>query len=189
MVSRLERVIETSVTLQYQADQWSTERIALDGIQNHLPTDSGGSRVDIDFLVNGAWTPYSRRTTISPSQVEAIRFVDDGKGYSCDLLGVFHSSKASEKRSVGQFGEGVKMLSAACVREGIDLGLRSRDWSAIPTVREFTADEQRVQQLQYNLFRHDERIQGSATIFKQSKGKSSRFDDLVKYVLELDGKV
>ena len=52
MVSRLERVIETSVTLQYQADQWSTERIALDGVQNHLPTDSGGSRVDIDFLVH-----------------------------------------------------------------------------------------------------------------------------------------
>ncbi len=147
MVSRLEKVIETSVTLQYQADQWSTERIALDGVQNHLPTDSGGSRVDIDLLVNGTWTPYARSTSISPTQVEAIRFADDGRGYSCDLLGVFHSSKAGDTKSVGQFGEGVKMLSAACVREGIDLELRSRDWSAIPTIHEFIADEQRVQQL------------------------------------------
>ncbi len=189
MTSRLERVIETSVTLQYQADQWSTERIALDGIQNHLPTDSGGSRVDIDFLVHGAWIPYSRRTTISPSQIEAIRFADDGKEYSCDLLGVFHSSKAGDKKSVGQFGEGVKMLSAACVREGIDLELRSRDWGAVPAVREFRADEQQIQQLNYNIFRHDERSQGSATTFRKSNGKSSRFDVLVRYVLELHGKV
>lgn len=189
MTSQLEKVIETSVTLQYQASQWSTERIVLDGVQNHLPTDSGGSHVDIDFLVNGSWIPYARRTTISPTLIEAIRFADDGKGYSCDLLSVFHSSKADDKKSVGQFGEGVKMLSAACVREGINLELQSRDWSAVPFVKEFSADEQRIQQLSYNIFRNDHAISGSSTIFRKSQEKASQFEALVNYVLKLHEKV
>ena len=86
----LEGLVETSITLGYEADKWGTERIALDGIQNHLPSDSKGTKVDVDFLIDGKWIPQS---SYQNGQVSAIRFSDDGKGYSHELLSVFHSTK------------------------------------------------------------------------------------------------
>ena len=42
---------ETSFTAKY-ARRWGVERIALDSVQNHLPSDAGGGRINIEFLVH-----------------------------------------------------------------------------------------------------------------------------------------
>lgn len=179
----LEKLIETSVTLDYQSDVWGIKRIAEDGVQNHLPSDSHGTRVDVEFLVGEQWIPYSQRATVDRSKVDAVRFMDDGKGFSYDLLGVFHSTKRNERESVGQFGEGIKMLSAACLREGIDLEIRSRDWLAKPVVKDLNIDGQRVRQMCYEVYNHQDHMQGSMTIFRNP---SRQFID---YVFQLDQNV
>ncbi|HJO15156.1 MAG TPA: hypothetical protein QGG70_03840, partial [Candidatus Pacearchaeota archaeon] len=178
--NELEKLIETSVTLDYQSDIWGIKRIAEDGVQNHLPSDSYGTRVDVEFLIDEQWVSYSQRATVGSSKVNAVRFSDDGKGFSYDLLGVFHSTKRNERESVGQFGEGIKMLSAACLREGIDLEIRSRDWLAKPVVRDLNIDGQEVRQMCYEVYNHQDDMQGSMTIFKNP---SRQFID---YVFQLD---
>src|SRR3989344_2286385 len=130
-------LISTSVTLGYEADRWGVARIALDGIQNHLPADSKGSTVNVDFLVNGGWVS---RMNYQDGPIQAIRFSDDGVGYSSELLGIFHSTKKGDSDAVGYFGEGLKMLSAATIREGVNLELRSRDWSAKPVAVDLEID-------------------------------------------------
>jgi hypothetical protein len=178
--NELEKLIETSVTLDYQSDIWGIKRIAEDGVQNHLPSDSYGTRVDVEFLIDEQWVSYSQRATVGSSKVNAVRFSDDGKGFSYDLLGVFYSTKRNERESVGQFGEGIKMLSAACLREGIDLEIRSRDWLAKPVVRDLNIDGQEVRQMCYEVYNHQDDMQGSMTIFKNP---SRQFID---YVFQLD---
>ena len=116
--SRLEHIIDTSITLSYQAKAWGPDRIALDGIQNHLPSDSGGSKVEVEFEVDGKWVPFNKRRAINPSKVKAIRFSDDGKGFSYEMLELLYSTKSGSE-TVGQFGEGIKMLSTAALRSGI----------------------------------------------------------------------
>jgi hypothetical protein len=171
--------ISTSVTLGYEADRWGVERIALDGVQNHLPADSKGSTVNVDFLVNNEWTP---RTDYQNGTVQAIRFSDDGAGYSNELLGIFHSTKKGNADAVGYFGEGLKMLSAATIREGIDMELRSRDWSAKPVPVDLEIEGEQIQKLVYDV-KPAERINGSQSIFWNPS------QDFVDYVRNLDKKV
>ena len=172
-------LVKTSVTLSYQDERWGVERIALDGIQNHLPSDSQGTRVDIDFLVDTQWVPRSR---YQQGTVEAIRFSDDGIGYSYELLGLFHSKKKGDEEAVGYFGEGLKMVSAACAREGVDLELRSRDWQARPRIIPVDIDDEHIQQLAYEV-RDAEKIRGSQTVFLHPT------HELVEYVRGLERKV
>jgi hypothetical protein len=169
----------TSVTLGYQADKWSIERIALDGIQNHLPSDSKGSRVGISYLVGGEWIDWK---DYKSGSIDAIKFSDDGKGYSSELLGVFHSTKKEDKEAVGYFGEGLKMLSAACLREGLNLELRSRDWSAKPIARQRTIDGHKVEQLVFEISDEPHK-RGSETIFTNPPEK------FTEYVSNLESKV
>ena len=176
----LEELVQTSVTLGYEADRWGTERIALDGVQNHLPADSKGTKVDVDFLVDGKWV--SRTNYREDQQVEAVRFSDDGVGYSHEMLGIFHSTKKGNEDAVGYFGEGLKMLSAACLREGIDLELRSRDWQARPRAIDLQIDDQEIQRLAYEV-KSGDKIKGSQSIFWNPS------DELVDYVHNLDRRV
>ena len=42
-----QEIMPTSLTLDYQRDQWGIERICLDGAQNHLPADALGTQIGI----------------------------------------------------------------------------------------------------------------------------------------------
>ena len=171
--------ISTSVTLGYEADRWGVERIALDGIQNHLPADSKGSTVNVDFLVNNKWVS---RTNYQNGNIQAIRFSDDGVGYSNELLGIFHSTKKGNSDAVGYFGEGLKMLSAATIREGIDMELMSRDWRAKPIAVDLQIEGEKIQKLAYDVI-PAERIKGSQSIFWNPS------QEFIDYVRNLDRKV
>lgn len=54
-----EEKVPTSLTLDYGAELWDTERILLDACQNHLPADSGGSNIFLRFQTkDGIWHDY-----------------------------------------------------------------------------------------------------------------------------------
>jgi hypothetical protein len=122
---------DTSLTLEYEKDQWGVERICLDGVQNHLPADSKGERVWVRGLVGGEWVPLSTAAA-NPKQVKAVRFIDDGVGFDVRHLSLLYSTKNREQESAGQFGEGMKMVAAASLREGLDLEYESQNWRAKP---------------------------------------------------------
>jgi hypothetical protein len=174
------QILKTSVTLEYQEDRWGVDRICLDGIQNHLPSDSKGTEVHISYLVDGKWTD---KDGYHGGKINAIQFSDNGLGYSSGFLELFKSTKKDSRTAVGHFGEGLKMLSAACIREGIDLELRSQDWAARPFAIERNIDGNRAEQLAFRIETGKPKIRGSESIFWNPS------DQFVNFVKDLDTKV
>jgi len=157
--------IANSVTESYMREKWGVLRIALDGIQNHLPQDSGGSWVGVQFLSQGIWYDLSYIQDFKNGHVQAVRFVDDGKGFVAEELGVMATSKAGERRKAGQFGEGLKMISAAALRNGMEVSIESRDWQATPSFRIVQLTDRKEQQLVYDVNFYEQKITGSRTTF------------------------
>ncbi|MFA6533715.1 MAG: hypothetical protein WCT37_00920 [Patescibacteria group bacterium] len=158
--------LETSFTAKY-AREWGPERIALDGVQNHLAADSGGTKTDVSFLADGQWVDLKAGQNLPPGAIDAIRFRDDGRGYNSNLLKFAYSHQKDDKKSVGEFGEGLKMICAAALSHGMQVRLRSRNWLATPALDKVAIDEQEIQALSFTVehFEEDQSIVGSETIF------------------------
>ncbi|MBI5047091.1 hypothetical protein HZC07_05175 [Candidatus Micrarchaeota archaeon] len=152
----MEEIIRTSITLEYAKD-WGIERILLDGLQNHNPADSKGTKVEIEIRIDGQWVPLEEAKVriLEGKKVEGISFSDDGRGYDYRKLGLLYSdkpkTKANSRGPVGKFGEGLKMLCAVCVREEIPMRIQSRDWSGIPRAERVEIDGEIAHQLIFDI--------------------------------------
>jgi len=156
---------------------WGTDRIVLDGFQNHLPTDSGGQSAIIRYHVGGKWFNQREMKAYLTAglAVEAVEFSDDGRGYDYLKLGIDYSDKpddqrengAAESSPVGQFGEGQKLASASALIEGMHVEIFSRGWLAVPRMRRLEVDGNVVHQLCFDIYTADSshEISGSRTIF------------------------
>ena len=109
----------------YESQHWGIERIVLDSLSNHLPTDSDGTRISIDFHADGKWYSYHEGKELDPQSVAAVRFVDDGRGYDDLCLGILLSTKKEDEKAIGEKGEGLKMAVKASLEVGIDVELES----------------------------------------------------------------
>lgn len=144
-------VLPTSLTLDYGKDAWKEQRMMLDAVQNHLPRDAGGSWIGIDFrTTDGVWHSYKDFSKYENGQIDAVKIADDGRGFDFRLLGLFGSTK-DDGSSTGKFGEGLKMLSAASVRTGVQLVVRSRNWMATPRVEKQEIDGKTFEQLVFDI--------------------------------------
>lgn len=76
----------------------------MDGVQNHLPSDSGGTKVWVQFLINNKRVSLEE-AKLNKKNIQSIRFVDDGVGFDVQNLILLWSSKSQESESRGQFGE------------------------------------------------------------------------------------
>lgn len=166
-----EETLDTSLTLEYEKKNWGVERICLDGIQNHLPSDSKGEHVWVRCLVGGKWVSLAEARQ-KKDKIEAVRFADDGVGFDVKNLTLLYSTKAGEKESRGQFGEGIKMMAAAALREGLELEIESQNWRAKPIVKKVKIydtrhqKEQIVQQLSFQVeYLNGKPMIGSRTTF------------------------
>ncbi|MFH1174315.1 MAG: hypothetical protein V1725_04225 [archaeon] len=158
------RHVETSLTLDYRSAVWGIERIVLDTIANHLPADSKGTKAAVKIKQQGTYRDISQSDFSQPA--EEVVFEDDGQGYDSGLLTVLQSTKMNELCSVGQFGEGLKMVAAAALRNNLDLEYRSRDWSARPFIKEETIAGTRVKRLCFSIDKRPA-MQGSQTIIRK----------------------
>lgn len=182
-------ILDTSLTLEYEKKNWGLDRICLDGIQNHLKTDSGGQNVWAQCLIGGNWVSVAEAQS-QKDKIKKIRFVDDGVGFDVKNLVLFWSTKSDEEGSRGQFGEGLKMVAASSVRENLDMELQSQDWSAKPFGKEIEVNNtrknttQKVSQLAFKVNHHkQEKTIGSKTIFHKPT------EDFIEQVLTLNDKV
>ena len=147
-----EETITTSVTLEYGKDIWDEERIMLDAIQNHLPQDAEGGALYLRFKTSDeVWHNFDEVSLFNNEDIKTIKIANSGqRGYDHRLLGIFQSIKSHEESS-GKWGEGLKMLSAACLRNGVEMSLKSRDWRAAPQIKKQKIDENEIEQLVFNV--------------------------------------
>ena len=173
--------VETSVTLDYRKKHWGLERIVLDGISNHLPADSGGNHTHVKLKQKGVWVDLKN---VDPSvETTEVMFEDDGKGYPSHKLSTLRSTKGADVLSVGQFGEGLKLVAAAALRENIQLQYRSRNWWAQPFSKPEADDGDSYERLCFRITENGDNIFGSRTVFFNPTA------DLVAEVLKLPSKV
>lgn len=160
------------ITDDYRQGSWGIERICLDGMQNHLPNDSKGTRCWLHFLVDGKWVEREE-ALLHRDRIAKVRFSDDGVGFTPDNLLYLHSTKTSEQDSAGQFGEGMKLASMASFRLGLGMEFQSRNWSAMvlgePITMVNTRDNDNIEKLNKLIYDIKEfsgdPIIGSRTIF------------------------
>lgn len=132
------KILDTWMALDYRKKKWGVERIVYDAISNHFPADCGGTCYQIYFRQEGKDYDFQNYNPSKP--VEEIFFIDDGNGYDYHRLLAFHSNKKKRDLQVGQFGEGLKLISAAALRENVKISFVSRNWIAEPAVRTESLD-------------------------------------------------
>ncbi len=168
-----ENRVSTGITLNYREKAWDFNRILLDAVQNHLRTDSGATEVRVEFSVSGReseWIDISEISGFQNEQIASVRIRDNGHGYDYNLLGILHSTK-TEITSAGGWGEGLKMLSAAVLRHGLGIELRSWSWRAEAVTGQSSYESPdgkwvSVQKLDYAMLHlRSKKIEGSQTIF------------------------
>lgn len=193
-----QEMVPTSLTIEYGKDVWSEERILLDAVQNHLPSDSGGYSIDLRVKTKDRkWHWFGDLERIKDSDIEAIKVSDSGRGYDHRLLGFFYSTKGESDNSAGKFGEGLKMLSVASLRQGVDITLRSRNWSAKPRALRQEVDGQQIDQLVFDITHsvknensEDRSIyeMSSTTFTNPTTALIKEFREVNKKVLGIEGK-
>lgn len=126
------KIIETWSTLDYRAERWGIEKIPDEMFQNHLPSDSGGTHVWTFLKIDGEWVDLENLDADKGYSPEEICFADDGTGFDYIYTALCHSSKKERETQTGKFGEGIKMYSAAALRNGVDISIQSQNWNARP---------------------------------------------------------
>lgn len=140
---------ELGLSLDYEKDRWGPLRIILDSLQNHadvarVEVDAGrGGKVNVEIQVDGKWVPLTNIGSYKNNQITAVRFRDNSEyGYSHGHLAQLGSRKnESTSIQVGEFGEGIKIASAAALRLGFDVSLSSQDWIAKAFSYEHTIED------------------------------------------------
>ena len=108
-----EEIVPTSISLDYGSQIWDTQRIVLDGCQNHLPSDSQGTQIFLRFqTIDGNWHDYREFDKFADEEISRIKISDDGIGYDYKNLGLFASVK--DKSSSGKWGERTKNVICCC---------------------------------------------------------------------------
>ncbi|MCX6770956.1 MAG: hypothetical protein NTX79_02775 [Candidatus Micrarchaeota archaeon] len=188
MVSDDKITLQAPFTLASSAKRWGAERIVLDGVQNHLPGDTGGKTVRLKFLVGGKWRPLSDAP--ATHKIERIEFEDDGRGFDYRKLGIIYSDKPDDvvvngnsNGAAGEFGEGLKLITNACLRSGIHIQIRSRDWQATPRVEKIPLDGKIVNYVFFDVETGLPAIEGSRTTF------SNPSRELIENMLAIEKKV
>ncbi len=165
-----------NITLDYGGEVWrDPRRILLDAIQNHIDAKN-------DTIPDIAYTVVDPSGNVQQITKEALATRDEswkiigmtisdtGEGYPTPYLTMLGKSTKGDD-DIGKFGEGLKMLSAAAVRQGIAVNLHSRDWQATPTsytqtVKDYeTGKDKTFDTLGYNLAWQDQSQRGSQTQF------------------------
>ena len=171
--------VPTSLTLDYGAEIWDTQRILLDACQNHLPNDSGGNNIFLNFQTkDGIWHSYEEFKKFEDSEIKKIKLSDDGRGYDYKSLGLFASVKEHQDSS-GKWGEGLKMIAASAIRNNISVEFSSRNWKATPytekeVLNQGEINEKKVQRLSFKVQRNVKDDQTSLNDEEsQNKEKSS----------------
>lgn len=174
--NRGKEFLQSNITIDYGAEVWQDpKRVLLDAIQNHL--DAQNNRFPtVSYTVMGSGGQIERLSKEELQErdnswsIIGMEIADDGKGYPTAYLKTLGKSSKGDN-DIGKFGEGLKMLLASSVRQGISVEVGSRDWIAEPTsyqqtVKDYeTGEEQTFSLLGYTMQWQPTSRSGSFTKF------------------------
>jgi hypothetical protein len=192
--------LKTSVSLDYGKEVWNDpKRILLDAVQNHI--DAQGRA--LPAVVYTVVSPQNQLQEVNSEQLQqmgnewriiGVNIQDTGEGYPTPYLSVLGSTTKGEE-DIGKYGEGLKMLAASALRQGIHIELSSRDWQAKPrafeqTVKDYEADKERkFTMLGYDLKWLEQDARGSSTHFALFPIQQGQSELTPEQIVALDEKL
>lgn len=173
--------IETSIDTNYGKGFWDhPARVFFDTLSNHIDASKSLPEIKL-YIVNWLQVPLriqeinlASLAEIPRDKLDTIMLVgfsieDDGEGFTTPYLQILGGSSKSSSE-IGKFGEGLKMVSAASKRLGLEMQIESRDWIARPTsikkaIKDFEENSNlETELLGFNLKWNSEPRVGSKTI-------------------------
>jgi len=122
-----EGVVALTIPIEYGKDEWDQPvRVFQDIIQNHADAVARGGSIAEFYEVEHIGEP-GRREWVTAAEVQPFDKVkgyavsDDGEGYTPEDIATMGASSKKSPLYAGKYGEGQKMVAAACLRNGIDL--------------------------------------------------------------------
>ena len=119
------------------------KNILLEILQNAEPRDSKGTWFGFEFYVKGKWrSVVDQIHKFENSQIEALRIVDNGKGYLPTDMTTIGAGKREDDEAAGNFGTGMKVSDQSALEligaNGDPLAITrySRNWVSKPYLYE-----------------------------------------------------
>lgn len=115
------------------------ENILLEILQNAEPKDSKGTWFDLEFFAEGKWRQVTTEIgKFRDGQIEALRILDNGKGYMPKDMTTLGGGKRSDPESAGRFGSGMKISDRSALGRYMQVTRYSRNWRAEPFLEDVT---------------------------------------------------
>jgi hypothetical protein len=142
--------------------------IILEILQNAEPKDSKGTWFGVEFYADGKWRPAIEEIAeFQDEQIEAVRIVDNGRGYLPRNMTVLGAGKREDKESAGRFGSGMKVSDRSALGRGVKIIRYSRNWRAKPYLKSELIDTGYRQTVSYNVEFFDQCFHGSIIEYRQ----------------------
>lgn len=110
--------------------------ILLEIIQNAECNDSKGTWFAVEFYAKGKWrSAIEGMHEFTDEEIEAVRIVDNGKGYLPTDMTTIGGGKRNDPTSAGRFGSGMKVADRSALGKGVRVVRYSRNWRATPYLR------------------------------------------------------
>jgi len=126
-MKRLNGIIETSLPVEYGVDEWDNPiRVFEDIVQNHIDAAPDG-KVDLEYEVvrDGKRIWITESSLTDSDKIVGLKIMDKGGGYLPEGLGTMGNSSKKSPMFAGKYGEGIKMVSAAALRNGFSISFNS----------------------------------------------------------------
>lgn len=122
-MTSLSGVNETPLPLEYGIQEWNNPiRVFEDIVQNHIDADPVNKAYLRYEVVRGGQRVWIGEGEFQPQdQIVGLQVVDQGAGYLPNDIGIMGRSSKKSPLFAGKYGEGQKMVAAACARNGFEL--------------------------------------------------------------------
>lgn len=142
--------------------------IILEILQNAEPKDSKGTWFGVEFYADGKWRSVIEEITkFQDGQIEAVRIVDNGRGYLPRNMTVLGGGKREDKESAGRFGSGMKVSDRSALGRGVNITRYSRNWRAVPYLKRELLDTGHKYTVSYNVEFLDQCFPGSVIEYRR----------------------
>lgn len=122
-IDKIPQTLRTGIDISYGEDRWDEPvRVFQDIVQNHLDAGENGKFELFFEVMNGGQSSWKTAEQVEEEDtITGFRVSDEGEGYSPKHLETLGKTGKHGLFTAGKYGEGLKMLAAAAVRNGMKI--------------------------------------------------------------------
>lgn len=141
--------------------------ILLEIIQNAECNDSKGTWFAVEFYAKGKWRLNQEEMhEFTDEEIEAVRIVDNGKGYLPTDMTTIGGGKRNDPTSAGRFGSGMKVADRSALGKNVQVVRYSRNWRAVPYLRPSLTSHGRDSTVSYQVAFFEDVFPGSVVEYR-----------------------